>query len=441
VSAAPGWTRYAIWWQIYPLGFAGAPVRPVGDAQRALTHRLQRVEHWLDHLVGLGCNGLQLGPVFASETHGYDTVDHFRIDPRLGDDADFDGLMAAAHRRGVRVLLDGVFNHVGRSHPAFQRAAAGGPGSPEARLFGIDWAGWHPGAQVAAATFEGHDGLVALDHTAREVEDLVVEVMLHWLGRGADGWRLDAAYAVPPAFWSGVLARVREPYPDAWFTGEVIHGDYASIVRESTMNSVTQYELWQGIWHSIADRNFFELKHAIERHNALLAVFPPSTFVGNHDVTRIASAIGAQFVPHAMAVLMSVAGVPNIYAGDEYATTGVKEHRPGGDDAVRREFPETPPGQLSDEAATVLSAHRELIGLRRRNPWLHRAHTDVVVVSNETVVLRTAMSEAAIVVALNLGDSAVRMPAAGATHVLAGDGQLDRDGVRLPGRGWSVLAG
>lgn len=265
--------------------------------------------------------------------------------------------------------------------------------------------------------------------------------MLHWLGRGADGWRLDAAYAVPPLFWAGVLPRVREHYPDAWFTGEVIHGDYASIVRESTMDSVTQYELWQGIWHSIADRNFFELKHAIERHNALLAVFPPSTFVGNHDVTRIASAIGVEFVPHALAVLMGVAGVPSIWAGDEYGTIGVKEHRLGGDDAVRGEFPDAPPRHLSDEAKTVLSAHRELIGLRRRHPWVHRAHADVVAVSNETVVLRTATGEAAIVVALNLGDSEVRTPAGGATHVFGGRGRLDPAGVTLPSRAWSVLGG
>jgi cyclomaltodextrinase / maltogenic alpha-amylase / neopullulanase len=437
----PDWIRYVMWWQIYPLGFCGAPIQPVGDAERALTHRLERVEHWLDHLVDLGLNGLQLGPVFASETHGYDTVDHFRIDPRLGDDADFDRLVDAAHRRGIRVLLDGVFNHVGRTHPAFQRAAAGGPSSADARLFRIDWTGWQAGARVAAATFEGHDPLVALDHTSRVVEDLVVEVMLHWLDRGADGWRLDAAYAVPPGFWAGVLPRVRKQHPDAWFTGEVIHGDYASIVRESTMGSVTQYELWQGIWHSIADRNFFELKHAIERHDALLATFPPSTFIGNHDVTRIASAIGVEFVPHALAVLMTIAGVPSIYAGDEYAAAGIKERRFGGDDAVRPEFPDAPPRQLSDEAATALSAHRELIGLRRRHPWLHRAHTDVVAVTNETIVLRTATGEAAIVVALNLGDNDARTPAAGATHVLAGDGQLDGADVGLPGHGWAVLGG
>ena len=74
MNDVPDWTRHVMWWQIYPLGFSGAPVRPVGDAERVLTHRLERVEHWLDHLVGLGCNGLQLGPVFASVSTGASIV-------------------------------------------------------------------------------------------------------------------------------------------------------------------------------------------------------------------------------------------------------------------------------------------------------------------------------------------------------------------------------
>jgi glycosidase len=430
-----------MWWQIYPLGFTGAAVRPGDDSERTLAHRLGRIEQWLDRLINLGLNGLQLGPVFASETHGYDTVDHFRIDPRLGDEADFDRLIAAAHGRGIRVLLDGVFNHVGRGHPAFRRAAAEGPDSPDAGLFKIDWTGWRPDSPIVAATFEGHEALVGLDHDSPAVEDLVVDAMVHWLERGADGWRLDAAYAVPPAFWARVLPRVRERFPAAWFSGEVIHGDYADIVRTSTLDSVTQYELWHGIWHGIADRNLFELKHAIGRHNDLLATFVPSTFVGNHDVTRIASAVGVDFVPHAVAVLFTVAGVPSIYAGDEYGATGVKEERLGGDDAVRTEFSDAPPEQLDASAERVLAAYRELIRIRRLHPWLNRARTDVVAVANRSIVLRTAAGEGALVVALNLDDRNVTVTAGGATEVLAGRGRLAGSKITLSPRGWVVLTG
>ena len=446
----PAWVEHVMWWHVYPLGFVGAEIRPSSStdssadssadsgADRPVEHRLGHLEGWLDHVVDLGLNGLLLGPVFASSTHGYDTVDHFRIDPRLGDDDDFDRLVTAAHDRGIRVLLDGVFNHVGREHPAFRALAEHGPDAETAPLFAVDWSGWQPGQPVPVGSFEGHDILVALDHASPATEDLVVQVMTHWLERGVDGWRLDAAYAVPPAFWAKVLPRVRERFPDAWFSGEVIHGDTAQIVRESTMDSTTQYELWQGIWHGIADRNCYELAHAIERHDELLATFAPSTFVGNHDVTRIASAVGEGFVGHAIAVLFTVAGTPSVYAGDEFAWTGVKEDREGGDDAVRPTFPPGPP-QVSGTSAAVLHAHQALVALRRRHPWLHRAHTDVVHLDNTALVLRTATDREAVVTALNLSPDPVVLPAADATRVEAGAGDL-RDGtVRLPAAGWAVL--
>nr|WP_235515398.1 alpha-amylase family protein [Curtobacterium sp. Leaf183] len=434
--AEPDWVRHVMWWHVYPLGFVGAEIRPEAPwADRAVEHRLDRITPWLDHVVDLGLNGVLLGPVFASSTHGYDTVDHLRIDPRLGDDDDFDALVRAAHDRGVRVLLDGVFNHVGREHPAFRALETQGPAADSAPLFGIDWTGWNPGDPVPVGLFEGHDILVALDHTAQATEDLVVEVMTHWLARGVDGWRLDAAYALSPAFWARVLPRVREQFPDAWFSGEVIHGDAAAIVSASTMDSTTQYELWQGTWHGIADRNCHELAHAIGRHDALLSTFVPTTFVGNHDVSRIASAVGERFAGHAAAVLFTVAGTPVVYAGDEYGWTGVKEEREGGDDAVRPAFPDAPP------AATDLThAHEALIALRRREPWLHRAHTDVTHVENTAIVLRTATADAAVVTALNLGDDPVELPVADATRVEAGGGDL-RDGtVVLPAAGWAVLS-
>lgn len=424
----PDWPEHVLWWHLYPLGFVGAPIRDGVDPDAEPAHRLDRLEPWLDHVIELGLNGLLLGPVFAAETHGYDTVDHFRIDPRLGDDADFDRLVAAARERGIRILLDGVFNHVGRGHPAFRDQTKDGP-----QLFRGRWID----GRFEADVFEGHDALVALDHSSPAVADLVVEIMCHWLERGVDGWRLDAAYAVPPAFWAEVLPRVRERFPEAWFLGEVIHGEAAQIVQESSMDSLTQYELWQGIWHGIADGNLFELGHAIERHDELPRVFVPQTFVGNHDVTRIASAVGVDLVPHALAVLFTVAGTPSVYAGDEFGWTAVKEERLGGDDAVRPEFPASPADAESD--ARILEAHRALIALRRRKPWLWRAHTDVVELANTAIVLRTATADDAVVVALNIGDESVTLPAADARAVVTGDGTLADGRVELGPRGWAVL--
>ena len=296
------WIDHAVWWQVYPLGFVGAEPQALA-AGASPVRRLDRIEPWLDYLVDLGCNGLALGPVFASGTHGYDTIDHLRIDPRLGDDAAFDRLVQSCRARGVRLLLDGVFNHVGRDFPRFRQAEAEGPDSQAGRWF--RWQDEQP------EVFEGHDLLVALDHDAPAVRDYVAAVMTHWLDRGADGWRLDAAYQTPPSFWAAVLPRVRECHPEAWFVGEVIHGDYRAFVAESGLDSVTQYELWKSIWSAFNDANLHELAWNLGRHDELLAAFTPLTFVGNHDVTRIASKLtNPAHLGHAVAVLMTVGGVP-----------------------------------------------------------------------------------------------------------------------------------
>lgn len=371
---APGAARlldHAIWWHVYPLGAVGAPAVLEGDpADATVEHRLPRLEGWLDHAVEVGCSGLLLGPVFASRSHGYDTLDHSRVDPRLGDEADLDRLLQQCRERGLSVLLDGVFNHVGVDHPMVTdpRTAAmlkrGEDGRP--------------------ASWEGHEGLVELDHGNPDVEDLVVEVMLHWLRRGIAGWRLDVAYAVPTDFWARVTARVREEVPDALFVGEVIHGDYAGFVEASGVDTVTQYQLWKAIWSSVVDTNCWELAHAIEGHDALLESFVPQTFVGNHDVTRIATTAGDDGAVLGLAVLMTVGGMPSVYYGDEHAFRGLKEERLGGDDDIRPALPDSPT-DLSADGAWMLELHRALIGLRRRHAWLARARTQVEERSNESL--------------------------------------------------------
>jgi cyclomaltodextrinase len=434
----PEWVQDAVWWHVYPLGFVGAEREAPADG--AVTSRLGRLTGWLDYVVELGANGLALGPVFASSTHGYDTVDHLRIDPRLGTDADFDALVAAAHDRGLRVLLDGVFNHVGREHPAFRAAREQGPDAPTAGWFRLRRPGG-PDAEPAYDTFEGHDQLIALDHSSAAVADLVTEVMTHWLDRGADGWRLDAAYAVPTSFWATVLPRVRAAHPDAYVVGEVIHGDYTQVVAESGMDAVTQYELWKAVWSSLNDGNLHELAHALGRHDGFLETFVPLTFVGNHDVTRIASRLtDVRHLPHALAVLFTVGGTPSVYAGDEQAFTGVKEDRAGGDDAVRPPFPDGP-DELAPYGWPTYRLHQELIGLRRRHRWLHRARTTPLHRDNRQLSYAVSGDGQRLVVALNLADAPASVPVAGAGELLAGAGTLRGDVVRLDAHGWAILGG
>ncbi|ESS85873.1 alpha amylase [Cutibacterium acnes P06A] len=375
----PGWVDHLIGWHVYPLGFVGAPARL---ESQEVSHRLAHLGAWLDHAVALGCSSLALGPVFSSASHGYDTLDYFTIDPRLGDDDDFDHLLQAAHARGLSVLLDGVFNHVSRRNRIVQDAQSAGPDSDAGRM--VRWCAGR------LDVFEGHSDLVALNHDNPAVREHVTRIMNYWCGRGVDGWRLDAAYSVNPEFWAAVLPSVREKYPDVWIFGEVIHGDYASIVRASGMDSVTQYELWKGIWSSIESRNFFELDHALGRHNEFSDAFTPMTFVGNHDVTRIASRVGQDGAVLATAILATIGGIPLIYYGDELAYRGVKEERFGGDDDIRPVFPASP-ADLSNLGADTLRAHQSLLGLRRRHPWLVDARTESLDLTNERYVYRTGV--------------------------------------------------
>ncbi|MCX6482667.1 MAG: alpha-amylase family glycosyl hydrolase [Mycobacterium sp.] len=435
VRTGPDWVRHAIWWHVYPLGFVGA--YPCAAPPGAGEHRLSRIIDWLDHAVELGASGIALGPVFASRTHGYDTTDHYRIDPRLGDDADFDRLIHEAHSRGLRVLLDGVFNHVGTDFARYRQAIEHQDSEAQA---------WFRGRPGHFDTFEGHGDLITLNHGNADVIDYVVGVMAHWLGRGADGWRLDAAYAVPEAFWAQVLPRVRQSHSQAWFVAEVIHGDYSAFADCTGVDSVTQYELWKAIWSSLNDSNLHELDWAMQRHNGFQDTFAPLTFVGNHDVTRIASQVRHPgHLAHALVLLFTVGGVPSVYAGDEFAFLGVKEDRAGGDDAVRPEFG-SPLGHVDSAAQEILNLHRYLIGLRRRHPWLHEARTTALRLQNRFLAYETRHGDDALIVALNIDDVPCALPVESLigrrAQLVAGTGAPPEKLVsttEVPAHGWQVL--
>ncbi|MDO4791350.1 MAG: alpha-amylase family glycosyl hydrolase [Buchananella hordeovulneris] len=447
------WVETTCFWHVYPLGMAGVLHGPRDDFPDP--GGLDIVSSWLDHAKGIGFRGLQLGPIFASSSHGYDTVDHMRIDPRLGDDASFERLVGALRFRNMRLLLDGVFNHVGSNHPWVEDVRAKGRDSEFYSYFHVTW-NVSTGEGPYFHDFEGHPNLVTLNLRNPQVQDYVVDVMCHWLERGADGWRLDAAYCLDPAPLAQIARRVQEIHPEAFIYGEMIHGDYAQFVARSGIDSVTQYELWKSIRSSLRDRNLFELDWNLRRHNSLLDRFVPVTFVGNHDVTRIASALpDPRDAAIATAILMSVGGVPLVYYGDEYGLPGVKEDRPGGDDAVRPAFP--PPWDFHPrpEQDAAAGLHYHLLRWRSERPWVTTARTEFLELTNQSAVvaIRAAQSgddvpagppqEARL--ALNLSDEIVELPVPGAlavdagTHCqVVGGGSLAR--VRMAPHGWALLS-
>lgn len=415
-APAPPWLAGRTLYQLHVLGAAGvAPANPDVSAPAPAGDGLARLVPWLDSVADLGCGAVLLTPIFVSRTHGYDTVDPFRIDQRLGDDAEFDRFVDACHRRDLHLLLDGVFNHVGRDFAPFRDVVDRGRASAWARWFRLDF-DRDEGDGFAYATFEGHRELVALNHLNPEVLDWAGDVTRRWTDRGVDGWRLDAAYAIPRRFLAALVERIHGHRADAFVFGEVIHGDYARFVAGAGLDSVTQYELHKAIWSSLNDANLFELAWALQRHRDMLATFPPVTFVGNHDVTRIASQLrDPGHLDAALAILFGVGGTPCVYYGDEHGWTGVKEHRPGGDDAIRPPLAAPPPA-----AGDPRDLHARLIGLRRARPWLTGADIEVEELSNTRAVLVARAGGAQLRTTIDLTDPRPEPPGDGAVPLLSG---------------------
>ena len=340
----PEWVRGRTIYHLHALGAAG------GRGLPALTG-------WLDHVADLRCGAVLLTPIHASSTHGYDTVDAFAVDERLGSEADLDAFIAGCHDRGLRVLFDGVFNHVGRAFP-------------------------HP-EWLSGRVWEGHDELPTLDHDRPEVREWAIAVGRHWLDRGGDGWRFDVAYSIPRPFLAELTGALKASHPEAFLFGEMIAGDFAGMVESTSLDSATAYELFKAIWSSLNDANMWELAWALQRHAELAAHFPPVTFVGNHDVTRIASQLrDPRHLELALAVLFTVPGVPCVYYGDELGWTGEKTTGVGGDDAIR------PPLPAETGQPPQIEQHRRWIGFRRAHPELTEAPLEVLHKTNGAISYR-----------------------------------------------------
>jgi cyclomaltodextrinase len=425
-----------IWYHIYPLGFLAAEAEnpAPGASEGPIVHRLPELIAWLDYLVELGITAILIGPAFESESHGYDVVDPFRVDRRLGTEEDFVALIEACHRRSLRVGLDAVFNHVGRGHPHFRDVQTHREQSKWRDWFEIDFG--RPGPDgFSYANFEGHDQLVKLNHANPKVLDWAVDVAKFWIERGVDAFRLDAAYAIPHTFVAAFADRTRTTLPDSFLVGEVIHGDYAHFAQENHVNSITQYELWKAIWSSLNDGNFFELAHSLKRHADYCQHFAPWTFVGNHDTTRIATQLAdRRHLGHALAVLFTVPGIPAVYAGDEQGAEGTKYHRAGGDTEVRRP-PPLRPTELSGSRLELWHLHQDLITVRRARPWLATGTLSVTRVDKRTITYEVLANAGRLVTVLNTGDKTVPCKMPVDLTLVAGHASAE-----LPPRSWSVWA-
>uniref|UniRef100_A0A061SEP4 Neopullulanase n=1 Tax=Tetraselmis sp. GSL018 TaxID=582737 RepID=A0A061SEP4_9CHLO len=396
----PDWARSAVFYAIYPLGAFGAPF--VNDTTSDPVPRLAKIREQYEHLERLGVTAIYFSPLFESETHGYDTVDYFKIDRRLGDIELFREIVSELHERGIHVILDGVFNHTGRQHEAFRDLAENGPGlSDYADWYTLgarpdEYEGWcivdyeeensgfWAGSGFAYDCWEGHPQLPRLNHANRAVREYIFEIARFWLEDvGIDGWRLDVAHEISPDFWREFRTVCERVKPDCILVGEMIHGNYRGWVGPDRLHSGTNYQLSRAIWSSLVESNYDELYTALQRERKLYEGMMLLNFVSNHDVIRLASVLTEpEHYTLAIAALLFLHGIPCLYYGDEYGVEGVPgegvDENSGGDDSLRGPMLDADDASTWPEAGKErLETTRRLVRIRNANPAFVHGSVDV----------------------------------------------------------------
>ena len=329
------WYDEAVFYHIYPLGLTGAPKQ---NSYGEPVHRLNTLLPWISHIKGIGCNAIYIGPLFESVGHGYETTDYKKLDSRLGTNEDLTNFVAECHKQGIRVILDGVFNHTGRDFFAFQDIKRNRENSQYKDWYcNVNfWGNNSFNDGFSYDNWGGYDLLAKLNQHNPAVRDYICDVIRFWVREfDIDGIRLDAADVMDFEYMKALRCVANEVKQDFWLMGEVIHGNYARWANEGTLHSVTNYMLHKALYSGHNDHNYFEVAHTITYVGGMVGKnLNLYTFVDNHDVERIYTKLKnkAHFVPvHVM--LYTLPGIPALYYGSEFGIEGRKERH--SDDSLR----------------------------------------------------------------------------------------------------------
>ncbi|MBD5544577.1 MAG: cyclomaltodextrinase [Lachnospiraceae bacterium] len=408
------WAYESVFYQIYPLGFCGAPYENDG----VLEHRILKVNDWIPHIKKLGADAIYFSPVFESDTHGYNTRDYKKLDVRLGTNEDFKQVCENLHKEGIKVVLDGVFNHVGRGFWAFQDVLKNRESSPYTGWFHrIDFSGnsgyndglWYEG-------WEGNYDLVKLNLRNEEVINHLFECISGWIEEfDIDGLRLDVAYCLDHDFVRRLRSFCDSKKEDFFLLGEMLHGDYNQLVNEGMLHSSTNYECYKGLHSSFNSMNMFEINHS------LLRQFGPEnwtlyrgkhllSFVDNHDVSRIASILGNEkHLPLIYALAFGMPGIPCVYYGSEWGAKGDKSQ---GDPALRVSFEKPEWNELTDFIA-------KLAEVKKQSDALNYGDFKSIVLTNHQCIFERRTEKERVLVAINASDAPYT------AHFDAGCGQAE----------------
>lgn len=389
------WAYESVFYQIYPLGFCGAPFENDG----VQTHKIKKVEEWISHMKKLGINAIYFSPVFESDTHGYNTRDYKKIDVRIGTNEDFKEVCEKLHESGIRVVLDGVFNHVGRGFYQFQDVLKNRENSPYLNWFHINLGGnsnyndglWYEG-------WEGNYDLVKLNLQNGEVVNHILDAVQYWINEfDIDGLRLDVAYCLDENFVRTLRSFTTERKADFFLLGEMLHGDYNRLMNDSMLHSATNYECYKGLYSSFNSMNMFEINHS------LLRQFGPEnwtlykgkhllSFADNHDVTRVASILSNEkHLPLIYAMCFGMPGIPCVYYGSEW---GTKADKSQGDPALRPCFEQPEWNELSEFISKLAEA-------KKNSEALNYGSFRSVLLTNRQCIFERASEHERVLVAIN----------------------------------------
>ena len=494
----PAWVADTVFYQVFPDRFAASASVPKYGALEPWdappTHTgfkggdLVGLADRLDDLADLGISGIYLNPIFpAASNHRYNTYDYLRVDPLLGGDVALRRLLDEAHARDMRVILDGVFNHVGRGFWPFHHVMEVGVASPYRDWFYLDTRvrdggllpDGYPGRGDRTAEpdeephpwtgYEGWFGLPSLpklriEHEA--VRTYLFEVAEHWLRFGADGWRLDVPQDITdPTFWPEFRHRCRAVRPDAYLVGEIWH-EHPDWTCGDRFDALMNYPLGTSILsfvggdtidraHTVCQGDYRWMVRPLDgagfgaRLERLISAVDPLVagaqfnLLGSHDTPRARSVLGGrpELLRLAMAALLTLPGAPSIYYGDELGLEG------GCDPGCRGAYPLT----LSEGQAALRATVRALLHARRDHVALRRGSVEVAAAGERSIALWRGAEDDRALVALNPDAAEVRLTlgsdvgsrvATMAAIAIPGipAGRLDGPAVELPPFGALILA-
>lgn len=400
------WVTNAIFYHVYPIGFCGAPYSNYDNEEVTSITTIDKLIDWIPHLKEIGVNAIYLGPVFESCEHGYDIKDYFKIDRRIGNNEKFKDLCSKLHANNIKIVLDGVFNHVGREFWAFKDVQQNKQNSRYCGWFhNLNFGGNSPmGDPFYYDSWEGHFNLVKLNLYNSEVIGHILSAVDMWINDfKIDGLRLDVAYCLPEEFIRKLRAFCKSKKCDFWLMGEVIHGDYSRYANPEMLDSVTNYECYKGIYSSHNDKNYFEIAYSLNRQFGDGGIYKDIytyNFVDNHDVNRLASSLNKyEHIYNCYSLLFTMPGAPSIYYGSEWGIKGVK--------GAETDAPLRPCLDINNipEKDDNLATHiGRLSKIRNKLKALRIGSYCQIIVKNQQLVYKRFTDDQTVFVSFNLAD-------------------------------------